>query len=94
MILPTQGRVLVEPIEPSTQEGAGGIQKVQKTNSVSEKGIIVEGSFDVRLGKNVPGETIGKGALIYFKKWAGEDIEHEGKKYKILEEREIIGYEN
>ena len=82
MIKPIQGYVIVEVIKPSEKKGVGGLQKTEKTNSVPQMGKIVSSAT-----------TLKTGLIVYFKKWADEEVEYEGKKYSIIEEKEIIAYE-
>lgn len=38
-------------------------------------------------------ESVPKGVKIWYRMWAGEDIDFEGKKYKAVHAKDLLAYE-
>lgn len=96
MITPAPEHFLVEPIDPSDEVSEGGLQRIEKTDSPPIKGMLVamhltsDSPFrDANLFATPKSKT-----TVWFEEHAGTEVEHDGKKYLLVKEREIIAYEN
>ena len=99
MIKPLPGWVLIEPLEE--EETVGGIKLPDSTQDFPMKGKVIElgvgslvdpegwhSSEDYR--EFVISRELQKESIIYFKKFSGQDIKHEGKEYKLVEFKDLL----
>ena len=76
-------------VEPETMEGkqtSGGIYIPDATKEVLNTGILIDGGEVLQVEKGVK-------VKIWYRMWAGEDIETEGKKLKIIHKQDLLAYE-
>ena len=98
-IKPLPGWVLIEPIEDE-RVTASGLKLPDSTQDYPMKGSLL----DVGLYKkndpipeicletsvDIVGSQIKTGMNVYFKKFSGQDIKHEGKEYKLVEFKDLL----
>lgn len=91
---PLHDRVALEPIEPE-QKTAGGIIIPDNAKEKPMQGKIVAVGSGAR---NEKGEIIPMelkiGDMVLYGKWAGNEVEIEGKKLMIMKESDIMGILN
>jgi len=89
MIKPLGDRVVIELVE-TEQTTAGGIVLPDSAKEKPQEGKVVA----VGSGKLVNGEKVDlevkEGDHIIFSKFAGTEVEHDGKEYLILREDDIL----
>ncbi|AEA34226.1 co-chaperone GroES [Hippea maritima] len=78
---PLMDRILVEP-EDLEQKTESGIIIPDTAKEKPQQGKVVEVGEDV--------ETVKKGDVIVFEKYAGNEIKLDDKKYVILKEDEVL----
>lgn len=86
-------KVLVEPTK-APDKSAGGLIIPDGAKEVPETGTVVavgEGKYH---GEKRVSPEVKKGDKIVFIKYAGHDVEIDGKKYKIMTENEILAVIN
>jgi chaperonin GroES len=91
-IIPILDRILVKPIEESdiTKGGLMLVQFDKKKPSEGEVLAVGPGRMDEN-GKRKP-LTIKKGDVVYYKgDYTGVPLEHDGKKFLMMKEEDIIG---
>jgi chaperonin GroES len=82
--------VIVEPAEP-LQKTAGGIVLPDTAKEKPQRGIVISVGPGKCLKSGNRGElSIAVGDVIIYGKYAGVDIEIEGREVKILRESEIL----
>ena len=84
-IKPLADRVLIEPMESETKT-ASGIILPDSAKEKPQKGTIIAvgtGTADVKL-------TVKKGDIVLYSKYAGTDLQIEGKDYLIMRESDIL----
>lgn len=89
---PISDRIVVEPIEDATKT-AGGLfipDAVVKSNTAQAKIISMGGGALLSSGNRVTPE-VSVGDIVLYTRMAGVDIKLDGKTYKIITERDIIG---
>ncbi len=84
-IKPLADRVLIEPIEAETTT-ASGIIIPDSAKEKPQKGIVIA------VGKGTKDQpmTVKKGDAVLYAKYAGTELNIEGKDYLILRESEIL----
>ena len=90
-LVPLDDRVVVQPQE-AEEKTAGGIvlPDTAKEKPMMGKVIAVGSGKLLDSGKRV-GLSVKKNDVVIYGKYSGSDVEIEGKEYKILYEREILG---
>ena len=90
-LVPLDDRVVVKPQE-AEEKTAGGIvlPDTAKEKPMMGKIIAVGSGKLLDNGKRV-GLSVKKNDVVIYGKYSGSDVEIEGKEYKILYEREILG---
>ena len=90
-LVPLDDRVVVKPQE-AEEKTAGGIvlPDTAKEKPMMGKVIAVGNGKLLDNGKRV-GLSVKKNDVVIYGKYSGSDVEIEGKEYKILYEREILG---
>ncbi len=89
-IQPLDDRVVVAPEDAETVS-AGGIVLPDSAKEKPQQGKVVvagPGALDDE-GRRCP-LSVKKGDKVVFGKYSGSDIEIDGKKYKIMRERDIL----
>ncbi len=88
-IKPLANRVLILPIEEESKT-ASGIYIPESAKEKPQKGeVVAVGPGKFEHGNLIkPGVKVGD--IVIFKKWGGEDINIEGKEYKLVEEEDIL----
>lgn len=90
-IRPLSDRVVVEPAA-SSNSTPSGLALPESAQSKSQEGVVVaigEGRWSEFQGKFLP-SIIEVGCRVLFAKFAGTEIERDGKTYLLLNEREIL----
>ncbi|MFZ5445849.1 MAG: co-chaperone GroES [Myxococcota bacterium] len=79
---PLNGNVLVRPVEAKTKS-AGGILLPEVAREAPAEGVIQA---------LPPGDTAGLtvGARVLYKRFAGEEIQVDGEKYRLLPHTELL----
>ena len=90
-LVPLDDRVVVKPQE-AEEKTAGGIvlPDAAKEKPMMGKVVAVGSGKLLDNGKRV-GLSVKKNDVVIYGKYSGSDVEIEGKEYKILYEREILG---
>lgn len=90
-LVPLDDRVVVKPQE-AEEKTAGGIvlPDTAKEKPMMGKVIAIGSGKLLDSGKRV-GLSVKKNDVVLYGKYSGSDVEIEGKEYKILYEREILG---
>ena len=89
-IKPLDDRVVIEASKSETQS-AGGIVLPDSAQEKPQQGkIIAAGPGTLNDDGTRTKLAVKKGDLIVFGKYAGTDIQFEGKEYKIMRERDIL----
>lgn len=84
-IRPLADRVLVEPA-PAEQKTAGGIIIPDTAKEKPQRGTVIA----VGTGKKDEPMTVKVGDSILYGKYAGTEINYEGKDYLIMKESDIL----
>lgn len=84
MITPTKYYILVQVPEEGREKTATGLYLPQQRSEVHQKGVVV---------KKTEGQDFEKGDVIWFRRWAGEEIEYNKKKYILINIYDIIATE-
>lgn len=82
---PINDRVVVKPA-PADAKTAGGIIIPDTAKEKPQKGKIVA----VGPGKDGNAMTVKKGDTVLYGKYAGQELEYEGKEYLIMREDDIL----
>ena len=91
ILKPTQDRVIVKRDEKKNEHN--GIILPTESIENSNTGTVIdvgEGKYSVETGILLP-MSVKKGDKVVFSKYGGQEIEHEGDKYIILRDDEIMG---
>ncbi len=89
-IQPLDDRVVVAPEEAETVS-AGGIVLPDSAKEKPQQGkVVVAGPGTLDDDGNRCSLSVKKGDKVVFGKYSGSDIEIDGKKYKIMRERDIL----
>lgn len=90
-IKPLGDRVIVEVLE-AEEKTAGGIILPDSAKQEKQEGkIVAVGPGKTLESGKVQALQVKKGDVVLFKKWGAEDLERDGKNYKVLSESDIIG---
>ena len=89
-IKPLGDRVLVEVLEAEEKTKGGIILPDTAKQEKAEGKVVAVGSGKVLDSGKVQPIEVKKGDKVLFGKWGGEDIEIDGKKHKILSEKDIL----
>ena len=87
---PLGGRVIVEPIEQEEMT-AGGIILPETAKEKPQEGKILAAGPGERdeAGARIPME-VGVGDKVLYAKYSGTEVKHEGTKYLIMRESDIL----
>ena len=80
MIQPTKDYIIIEAPEKGATKTKTGIYLPEKKSEVCQTGVVIGG------------EGYKKGDEIWFRKWAGEEITYNKKKYLFIHRKDIIGF--
>lgn len=87
---PLADRVVIKVID-ETEQTAGGIYIPDTAREKPQKGeVLAVGPGKFEDGKREPVD-VKVGDVVLFTKYGGTDIKIDGKEYKILSERDILG---
>lgn len=90
-IKPLGDRVIVEVLE-AEEKTAGGIILPDSAKQEKQEGkVVAVGPGKTLESGKVQPVQVKKGDVVLFKKWGAEDLERDGKDYKVLSESDIIG---
>lgn len=90
-IKPLGDRVIVEVLE-AEEKTAGGIILPDSAKQEKQEGkVVAVGPGKTLESGKVQAVSVKKGDVVLFKKWGAEDLERDGKSYKVLSESDIIG---
>lgn len=84
-VRPLHDRVIIEPIE-SESKTAGGIIIPDNAKEKPQKGTIIA----VGNGRKDEPLTVKKGDVVLYGKFAGTDIEIDGKKFLMMRETDVL----
>lgn len=88
-LVPLGDRVIVEPIEQEEMT-ASGIVLPETAKEKPQRGrIIAAGPGRIEEGKRQPLD-VKAGDIVVYKKWGGDEIKINDKKYMILGENDIL----
>lgn len=82
---PINDRVVVQPA-PAEEVTKGGIIVPDTAKEKPQKGKVIS----VGPGKDGEKMTVKKGDVVLYGKYAGQEINHEGKDYLIMREDDIL----
>ena len=89
-IKPLEDRVVVQPAE-AEEKTAGGIVLPDTAKERPQRGkVIAVGPGKLNKNGKRQSMLVKKGDAVIFGKYAGTDIEIDGKEYKILREEDIL----
>lgn len=100
VIKPLPGWVLIEPLEED--QSVSGIQLPDSTQDYPMKGKVlkiwnigaVQGDITITSFEDYKAAAIRQhvkeNQTIYYKKFAGQEIKHEGKEYKLVEFKDLL----
>lgn len=86
MIKALNNYVLIRPDLPKEKELESGIIIPELRKEVPQSGVIVEIDMST--------STLHRGVKVWFKMWAGQDIEYDKEILKSVHIKDIIAYEN
>lgn len=89
-IKPLGDRVLVEILEAEEKTKGGIILPDTAKEEKTEGKVVAVGSGKVLESGKVQPIEVKKGDRVIFGKWGGDDISIDGKKHKILQEKDIV----
>ncbi|MFI4893862.1 MAG: co-chaperone GroES [Phycisphaerales bacterium JB058] len=90
-IKPLEDRVLVKPDEPETKT-ASGIYLPEASKERPIQGKVVAAGPGKRLDNGQFAKmSVGKGDLVVYSQYAGNEVEIKGVKHLILRESELLG---
>ncbi len=85
MIKPLADRVLVEPKEAETKT-ASGLYIPDSAKEKPQQGVVVAAGP----GKKDEAMEVAVGDVVLYGKYAGTEVEYEGKKYLIMKQGDIL----
>ena len=88
-IFPLPGYVLVEPIEDE-QKSAGGVYLPESTKDKPMKGKVVAIGNEMWLDGRYHECPVKIGDTCLYKKWANQEVTHEGKEYLLVSFSELL----
>ena len=92
---PLQDRILVERLEEETKTAGGIYIPDNQTEKPSQGVVITTGPGKRNSDGTVSPIDFGEGAKILFGKYAGTEVNVEGKEYLIMKEEDVLGvFEN
>ena len=87
---PLDDRVVVEPLE-AEEKTAGGILLPDTAKEKPQRGrVVAVGPGKMRDSGDRSAVSVGKGDEVLFGRYAGSDVEVNGKEIKILRESDIL----
>ncbi|HLD21885.1 MAG TPA: co-chaperone GroES [Patescibacteria group bacterium] len=84
-IKPLGDRVLIAVLETEEKTKSGIVLPDSAKEKKAEGKVIAVGS-----GKKVTELNLSEGDVVVFGKYAGDEVEYEGKEYKIIKEEEVL----
>jgi chaperonin GroES len=84
-IEPLDDRLLVEPIEDAVQRTAGGIYLPDTAKEKPRVARVAAVGTDDDLR-----ERVSEGDRVLFTKYAGDEIENDGRKYLVLQRSDVL----
>jgi chaperonin GroES len=93
MLEPVGDRIIVE-VKKDEDANIGGIYVASSAKQKPTEGTVVavgKGKYS-NDGKLIP-MTVAKGDKIVYDKYAGTNVEYEGKKYLVLREQDVLAIE-
>jgi chaperonin GroES len=89
-VRPLDDRVVVEPLE-AEEKTAGGILLPDTAKQKPQRGrVLAVGPGKMQDSGNRSAVSVGKGDEVLYGRYAGNDIEIEGRSIKILRETDIL----
>lgn len=85
---PTQGNVLVEPLEKETKT-VGGIYLPENSGEKPQKGKVLAVGADLKDFK----KPCKPKDIVYYKKWGGNEVKIDGKEYMFVKFEDILAVE-
>ena len=85
MIEPLLDNVLIEPAD-AEKVSTGGVYLHENTKEAPQIGKVLAIGVKVESLKKTD-----KNKKVVYKKWMGNEIKHEGKKYILISEKDILG---
>lgn len=92
-IKPLPGYVLVEPIEQESKSATGlyvpetDKDKPSKGKVIGVGAKLIEWKDSYQL---LPYNMVKEGQTVIYKKWVNQEVEHEGKKYLLINFNELL----
>lgn len=87
---PLEDRVVVEPL-PAEEKTAGGIVLPDAAQEKPQRGTVVATGPGRLLDSGERGQlSVAKGDEVIYGRYAGSDVEVNGKEYKIMRETDIL----
>jgi chaperonin GroES len=87
---PLEDRVVVEPL-PAEEKTAGGIVLPDAAQEKPQRGTVVATGPGRLLDSGERGQlSVTKGDEVIYGRYAGSDVEVNGKEYKIMRETDIL----
>lgn len=88
-VKPTQGYVLIEPLEKEAKT-AGGIYLPDNAGEKPQKGTVLAVGDDLKDFK----KPCKQKDVVYYKKWGGNEIKKDGKEYLLVKFEDVLAIEN
>lgn len=90
MLEPIGDRVIVK-VQDEEEKTVGGIVLASNAKEKPTQGEVIaagEGAYS-STGEKIP-MTVKKGDVVLFNKYAGSEVEYEGEKYLVLQEKDVL----
>ncbi|MBD5431111.1 co-chaperone GroES [Lactobacillus agrestimuris] len=90
MLQPIGNRVIVK-VKDEEEKTVGGIVLASNAKEKPTQGEVIavgEGAYSSN-GEKIP-MTVQKGDTVLYNKYAGSEVEYEGEKYLVLQEKDIL----
>lgn len=94
MLKPLADRILIEPIEQEEQTASGIVLPDSAKEKPQEGLVIAVGSGRVTDSGERIALDVSEGDRVIFSKFAGTEIEYEGKEFLILREDDVLAIFN
>lgn len=88
-LVPLSDRVIVEPIEQEEMTPSGIVLPETAKEKPQRGRVIAAGPGRMEEGKRLPMD-VAAGDIVVYKKWGGDEIKIDDKKYMILSENDIL----
>ena len=92
MLKPLRGYCLILPIDDEEEKSPSGLIVPDQAKDKKGKGRVVQIGLPPYLdsGKELEWE-ISQDDIVYFKRWGGEEVQEEDKKYLLVKFGDVIG---